>query len=243
MNIRLYLTNLRQPNIIVIQINNSSRGFRCRGFLYFMQVITALTRQKRHPDRVNVFLDGEFAFGLAEIAAARLRLGQSVSPEDIASLQQEDTLEKAKQSAYKYLSYRPRSIAEVERNLRDKSYDEFVVEQAVTRLKELQLVDDLAFAQFWVEQRDTFKPRSAMALRQELMQKGVARDIIDDVLADVDETNAARKAAAMRVARWQHLPEDQFRKKMGGHLQRRGFNYGVIREITDELWENLSHDQ
>jgi len=208
-----------------------------------MQVITALTRQKRHPDRVNVFLDGEFAFGLAEIAAARLRVGQSISADDIAALEQEDTLEKAKQSAYKYLSYRPRSIAEVERNLRDKSYDELVITQVVIRLQELQLLDDLSFAQFWVEQRDTFKPRSALALRQELMQKGVARDIIDDVLAEVDETAVAHKAAAMRVNRWQHLPEDQFRKKMGGYLQRRGFNYGVIREITDELWENLSHDQ
>ncbi|KAA3660212.1 MAG: hypothetical protein DWQ04_20055 [Chloroflexi bacterium] len=211
-------------------------------FLRFMQEITALTRQKRNPDRVNVFLDGEFAFGLAEISAARLRVGQSVSPDDIAVLQQEDTLEKAKQSAFRYISYRPRSIAEVERNLRGKSYDELVITQVVTRLQELQLLDDLSFTQFWVEQRETFKPRSALALRQELMQKGVARDIIDEALADVDETAVAHKAAAMRVNRWQHLPEDQFRKKMGGYLQRRGFNYAVIREITDELWENLSHD-
>ncbi len=207
-----------------------------------MQVITALTRQKRNPDRVNVFLDGEFAFGLAEIAAARLHIGQSVSPDDIAALQQEDTLEKAKQSAYKFISYRPRSIAEVEQNLRDKSYDELVIAQVVTRLQELQLLDDISFTQFWVEQRETFKPRSVLALRQELRQKGVARNIIDDVLADVDETAVARKAAAMRVSRWQHLPEDQFRAKMSGYLQRRGFNYGIIREITDELWENLSHD-
>jgi regulatory protein len=209
----------------------------------FMQEITALTRQKRNSNRVNVFLDGDFAFGLAEIAAARLRVGQKVSPEEIASLQAVDTLEKAKQSAFKYLSYRPRSIAEVERNLRDKKYDEMVISQVVERLQDLQMLDDLAFARFWVEQRDTFKPRSTLALRQELMQKGVARDVIDDVLADVDETAVARKAAAIRVSRWQHLPEDEFRKKMGGFLQRRGFGYGVMKEITDELWEEISQNQ
>ena len=212
-----------------------------RLFLY-MQEITALTRQKRNPDRINVFLDGEFAFGLAEIAAARLQVGQKVTPDEIAAIQAVDSLEKAKQSAYKYLSYRPRSIAEVERNLRDKKYDEMVISQVVERLQELQLLDDSAFARFWVEQRDTFKPRSAMALRQELMQKGVARDVIDDVLADVDETAVARKAAATRFNRWQHLPEDEFRKKMGGFLQRRGFSYGVIKEIADELWEDISQN-
>ena len=148
-----------------------------------MRVITALTRQKRNADRVNVFLDGEFAFGVTELAAARLRLGQALSPEELDALKQEDTLEKAKQSAFKYISYRPRSIAEVERNLRDKSYDEMVITQVITRLQELQLLDDTSFVQFWVEQRETFKPRSVMALRQELLQKGVARHVIDDVLA------------------------------------------------------------
>lgn len=212
-------------------------------FCINMQVITALTRQKRNPDRVNVYLDGSFAFGLAAIAAVRLKVGQTLSAEEMAELKLLDTLEKAKQSALKYISYRPRSVGEVRRNLRDKEYDDAVITQVVIRLQELQLLDDDSFARYWVEQRETFKPRSTLALRQELQQKGITREIIDDVLANVDETAVARKAAARRVDRWRHLPEDQFRHKMSGYLQRRGFSYGVIRDINDELWDEFSQDQ
>ncbi|MCA9923721.1 MAG: RecX family transcriptional regulator [Anaerolineales bacterium] len=207
-----------------------------------MQRVTALTRQKRNPDRINVFLDETFAFGLAEIAAARLQIGQMLSPEEIAELKRQDSFEKAKQSAFKLISYRPRSVAEVARNLREKSYDEAVVSEVIARMQELQLLDDHAFALYWIEQRETFKPRSFMALRQELMQKGISRDIIDEALANVDETAVAHKAAAKRIARWQHLPADQLRDKMGGYLQRRGFGYGIIREVIDEIIENLSHE-
>ena len=129
-----------------------------------MQRVTALTRQKRNPDRINVFLDETFAFGLAEIAAARLQIGQMLSPEEIAELKRQDSFEKAKQSAFKLISYRPRSVAEVARNLREKSYDEAVVSEVIARMQELQLLDDHAFALYWIEQRETFKPRSFMAI-------------------------------------------------------------------------------
>ncbi|MCP5096899.1 MAG: hypothetical protein GY943_15225 [Chloroflexi bacterium] len=207
-----------------------------------MSEITALTRQKRNPDRINVFLDGEFAFGLAAIAAATLKIGQQLTPAEITNLEQLDLLEKAKQSAFKFLSYRPRSGFEVEKNLRGKGYEQGIIDQVIARLQELDLLDDVAFAAYWVEQRETFKPRSAMVLRQELMQKGIARHIIDDVVSTIDETAAARKAAESRLSRWQELPREAFEKKLGGYLQRRGFNYGIVRQITNELWDELSHD-
>jgi len=208
-----------------------------------MQKVTALTRQKRNPERINVFLDETFAFGLAEIAAAHLRIGQVLTAEEIVELKRQDSFESAKQQVFRFISYRPRSVAEVKRNLRKKTYDEAVIAEVLARMQELQLLDDRAFALYWIEQRETFKPRSQMALRQELMQKGVERAIIDDVLGAVDDTAVARKAAEKRTARWQHLPADQFHDKMGGYLQRRGFSYGVIREIIDEILENLSQEQ
>jgi len=73
-----------------------------------MGIITALSAQKRSQDRVNVYLDGEFAFGLAAIAAVRLRVGQTLTAADIAALQETDAVEKAKESALHLLGYRPR---------------------------------------------------------------------------------------------------------------------------------------
>ncbi len=202
-----------------------------------MGKITAVTRQKRHPNRLNIYVDGEFAFGLAEIVGATLRVGQELTVAEIDQLQDQDTLEKAKQSALNFLSYRPRSIAEVRQNLSKKAYTEAVIEHVIGRLQEVELLNDETFAQYWVEQREAFKPRSAIALRSELYKKGVTNDIIEEALSDLDETAAARKAAQKKVSRWQHLDREQFQKKLGGFLQRRGFHYGIVRQIIDEMWE------
>jgi len=208
-----------------------------------MGKITALTIQKRNPNRVSVFIDDEFAFGLAAITAVSLKVGQTLTAADIETIHKADELENAKQSAIHFIEYRPRSITEVRRNLKKKGFDETAIETALTRLQEIGLLDDVAFANYWVEQRETFKPRSQMALRQELMQKGVDRAIIDEAIRMVDEEAAARKAAEKKLYSWRNLPEDQFKKKANSFLQRKGFSYSITKEITDELWEEISSEQ
>lgn len=187
-----------------------------------------------------MYLDGSFAFGLAEITAAYLRVGQTLSPAEIEKLRDADLVEKAKEAAIRYIEYRPRSIDETRRQLQKKEYPEAVIEEVVDRLEAVKLLDDAAFARYWVEQRDTFKPRSKIALQQELRQKGIDRTLIDEATAGIDEFAAARQAATAKARRWQSLPEEQFRQKLGGFLQRRGFGYDIIREISEELWTSFA---
>jgi regulatory protein len=168
-----------------------------------MGKITALTRQKRNPDRINVYLDGKFAFGLAAITAVSLRVGQTLTPSEIDSLQGSDLEEKAKEVALRFIEYRPRSIAETRQHLLKKEYPEDVVERVIERLTAVELLNDAAFARYWVEQRQTFKPRSQLAIQQELRQKGVERQAIDAALDGVDEVTAATKAAEPKARRWQ----------------------------------------
>lgn len=207
-----------------------------------MGKITALTRQKRNPNRINVYLDDEFAFGLAAITAVSLRVGQTLTPAQIDSLQAADQEEKAKNIAIGFIEYRPRSLSETRQHLHKKKYPEAVVARVLERLEAVELLNDRKFAQYWVEQRETFKPRSKMALQQELRQKGISRDIIEEAIAEVDELAAASKAAQAKANRWRSLPWQEFRKKMGGFLQRRGFSYTVIREVTETVWQELSTD-
>lgn len=204
-----------------------------------MGKVTALSVQKRNRERVNVYIDDEFAFGLAYVAAAKLRVGQELSSDEIEALKSQDTVEKAKDSAYRLISLRPRSIAEIQRSLSKKGYDPEVIEQVIDRLVELNYLNDESFAQYWVEQRDTFKPRSHMALRQELMQKGIDRNIIDEALTASNETAAARTVAEKKARQLARYPEDEFKKKLGQFLQRRGFHYALIKEIMDELWQEI----
>lgn len=204
--------------------------------------ITGITPQKKNKERVNVYLDGEFAFGLSLMTAVSLSIGQVLTPEKVNSLKAADEVERAKASAYRYLSYRPRSIAELKRQLGNKGFNEDTIYQVVDRLSELELIDDLAFARYWVEQRETFKPRGRRALRYELYQKGIDREIVDIVVADVDETESAKNAARKKARLWRELPEDQFYEKLSNYLGRRGFPYEIVRNVTQELWSSINHD-
>ncbi len=208
----------------------------------FMATITAITAQKRNYDRVNIFLDDAFAFGLAIEAAAGLRTGQILSEPEIAALKELDEADKAKKSAIRLISRRPRSVTEVERNLRKNKYDDLIIEAVLNRLIEVELLDDAAFAAYWIEQRETFKPRSRLALRQELMQKGVSRAVVDAAVEQVDESAAARRAAVKQARRWTHLSDEEYRNKLGRYLQRLGFPYDIIRELTNMSWQALNEE-
>ncbi len=206
--------------------------------------ITALKVQKRNPRRVNVYIDGQFAFGLAAIEAMRLHVGQQLSADDIARLRADDQRQVAYDRALHFLSFRPRSQAEVERHLRDKFAPE-VVEQVIARLERAGLVDDRAFVRFWIENRDTFRPRGKRALRYELRQKGVPAALIDAALQDYDEEAAARRAAQDRVRKLRHLDEAAARAKLLAFLNRRGFSYATARQTVDELvahWSAASEE-
>lgn len=208
-----------------------------------MQKITALKPQKHNKERLNVYLDGEFAFGLAVEAAVGLAVGQTLNAERVAALRDEDAFSRAKERAMRYLSYRPRSVDEVRRNLMRKDVDEELIERVIAYLREYNYLNDRDFANYWVEQRDTFKPRGRLALQQELRQKGVSRAIIDEAVQEIDEADAARRAADKRARRWTHLPYEEFRTKLGRYLQRRGFRYGIIRTTVEEIWQQLASEQ
>jgi len=198
--------------------------------------ITALRVQKRHPQRVNVYLDGAFAFSLARIVAAWLRVGQELSEEKIAALREADAREQAYQRALRYLSYRPRTEAELRAYLDKHGVAASIIDQVIARLRDLGLVDDAAFARAWVENRGTFRPRGRRALRAELQQKGVPQADIERALAEVDEERWALQAGAKALRRYAHLEWPAFRQKMGAYLARRGFDYETIRAVLPQLW-------
>jgi regulatory protein len=200
--------------------------------------ITSIEVQKRNPRRANVFVEGEFALGLALIEAAKLSTGQYLSDADIERLHQRDDAERAHEFALNFLSYRPRSENEVRRRLAKKGFPERAIADAIGRLLRAGLLDDEAFARYWVENRSRFRPRGPYALRQELWEKGVPDRIVDAVVADEDQDENAYRAALQRLGRWKRMEPDERRRKLTGYLQRRGFGYDSIRQA----WERLVAD-
>lgn len=202
-------------------------------------IITALKIQERNKERVNVFVDDQFAFAITVMVAATLRKGQYLSDPEIEGFKSGDQLDKAYDHAVRYLGFRPRSQAEVERYLREKEYPPEVIVQTLERLRQQQYVDDQAFAQFWLENRERFKPRGRQALRYELKQKGLESDLIDEALTGLDEDESAWTAVASKLSRWRTLDEQAFKQKVMAFLSRRGFNYEVASQTAQRAWNTL----
>jgi len=204
--------------------------------------VTAMRFQKRNKNRVNIYIDGQFSFGLTAIEAARLRVGQALSDDDITRLQMQDEVERAYERALNFLSYRPRSEFEVRSNLRKKNVEDEVIEAVVERLTRAGLLNDQEFARYWVENRLQFNPRGARALRHELRAKGVSASIITDTLENLDEETTARKAAEAGARRLAHLEPRDFCRRLKAYLVRRGFSYAVIEPLIEEMLETTQRE-
>ena len=207
-----------------------------------MRKITAIQVQKKNPNRVNIHLDGEYAFGLARIVAAWLQVGQTLDEEKIAKIQAEDARERAMQQALLFLGYRARSEKEIRQNLSKHEFPEAVIEETLERLRQNGFANDKQFADAWVENRSSFRPRGRRALTLELRQKGIDDSTIESVLVDIDEEALAyeaglKKARKLRVQEW-----SDFRKKTSEFLARRGFSYSVIAPIVSRLWNEIHTD-
>ena len=206
-----------------------------------MGKITALKTNKRTDKQVNLYLDGKFAVKLdTELAVKKgLKVGEEISDGRIKELTEDVGLARGLNIAYRFLSYRPRSEAEMKDRLHRRGFEDSKIEIIINKLKEQNLLDDTAFAQFWKENRDTFRPRSQRLTRLELKKKGVADEIIKEVTDDSDDMQSAYQAALHKA---QHLPNQDyevFRRRLGDYLKRRGFGYTVISQTVKRLWQEM----
>jgi regulatory protein len=207
-----------------------------------MGTITALTTQVKNPDRISVFIDGAFVCGLASSVALGLRVGQTIEREEIEQLAYRDEVYRGRERVLRLLARRPYSSNEITQYLRRHKYDDDMIQLIVNDLVEAKLIDNESFAAYWVEQRDTFRPRSRMALRQELNQKGIERQIVDEVLSTIDETETARRVLEKQARRWHGLPETDWRTKSTNYLMRQGYPYDIVKEVVTEAWRALPHN-
>lgn len=216
--------------------------------------ITAIKAQRNNPDRVNLFVDGEFRCGIAAelVYASHLRVGELIDANELADLERRDLRWKSREAALNLLSYRARTAAELRRRLRQKDYPDDVVETCVDDLVERGLVDDAEFAAAFVRDRVRSRPRGARRLIQELRARGVdyetAQRVVRETLAEAgaDEIDLAREAASTWARRSPEPARDASgqldeaayrtrRRRLYGFLARRGFAGEVIHTVMEEV--------
>ncbi|MCB0122188.1 MAG: RecX family transcriptional regulator, partial [Caldilineaceae bacterium] len=200
--------------------------------------ITRLQIQKKNKERVNVYVNGEYAFSLALSLAMGLKKGQELSAAEVKTLQADDEVKLAYAAALNLLGYRARSITEVAQRLEQREFSEQAITQTTERLLREGYLNDTSFGQAWIESRQRSSPRSERALRYELRRKGVEPEVIDEVLehVEIDEEGAAWTALEPKLDRWHDLESFSFRQKAGSFLARRGFGHDVVRPVLERAW-------
>lgn len=196
-------------------------------------VITDLKQGVKNPNRVNVFVNSEFLFSLdvAQVVDYRIKVGKELSEEECARLKSASEFGKLYQKTLEWVLIRPRSIKEVEdylfKKIYEKKLDKDYINRIVEKLKEKKYLNDLQFAEWYVENRFVKKGVSKKRLSVELMKKGIAKDIIDEVLDARDDEEEIRKIIARKRARY----DDE---KLISYLVRQGFSYELVQSLVRE---------
>jgi regulatory protein len=205
--------------------------------------ISGLKVQKRNPQRVNVYLEGDFAFGLSRIVAAWLSVGQDLTEDKIHELLEHDAIEVAYQQSVKFIGYRMRTISEVEKYLTKKGVEAQIIATVTDKLVNNGLLNDENFAEMWIENRAEFRPRSHRMLAFELKRKGVKSEIIQSVIENTTpENELAYLAARKRIRQYEHLEWQDFQQKLGSYLARRGFSYSTIKPTVEQIWIEINQE-
>jgi regulatory protein len=204
-----------------------------------MSKVTGLKKSKGREKRIQVFLDGKPALKLlAEVAfKENLKVGQDLTENNLETLAGLDRFQQCYNAAVRYLSYRPRSESEIKRRLQQHGYDDTCTDKVIVKLRGQGLVDDTAFARFWIDNRGAFRPRSRRMTKMELRRKGLDMEVIEQAVNDIDDRESAYRAA---LSRTRHLfPADYpvYRQRLGQYLGRRGFSYDVINETVQKIWK------
>ncbi|KKQ96001.1 MAG: hypothetical protein A3C27_03455 [Candidatus Levybacteria bacterium RIFCSPHIGHO2_02_FULL_39_36] len=132
----------------------------------------------------------------------------------------------------KYLSYRARSVKEVYDYLLRKNFIEDTINSVLKKLIDLKFLDDLEFGRQWIESRQKYKGKSKFILKSELGMKGLSNDVIETLLKEArDDFEIARILFDKKKRILGNLLKEEFKKKMGGFLQRKGFSFEVIKSL------------
>ncbi len=211
-------------------------------------LVTRIERQKRHPDRVSVFLDGKFAFGLqADIAFTMgLRKGTELDRKTLDLLQHEEEFVLARRSALRLLGYKLRTEKELRGRLREKEFPPGTIDRVIGELGRSGLLDDEKYARAFINDMRRRKPSGRTLLRLELRRRGVSPSRADQQLrqelgADREEADAfaaARKYLRRSARSRRPVEEEKRRQRLARFLLRRGFGWPTISRILKKYGQS-----
>jgi regulatory protein len=208
-----------------------------------MAMITKITTQKKAKDRYNIFIDdgsGErYAFSVHEdvLISHSLQKGKEIDEFDIEEISFNDDVTKAFQQSLVYLSYRMRATSEVIQHLKEKEYEDAVIQEVVHKLTNLRYLNDEEFSVAYVNTNAMVSLKGPVVLKQELSQKKMSARIIELALSQYSFENQieyAKKYSDKTFRKTVSSSERMQKQKITEALRRKGFTQDVISIVLEE---------
>lgn len=192
---------------------------------------------------MEVHLDGEVAYVVPFQVAAGIEVGLTLGEAEIGRLREAAERDEAMARALRLVAVRPRSRQEIAVRLERAGLGPEAVGHTLAELARAGVVDDAAFALWWVRDRCAHRPRARHALAGELAAHGVERETVRQALDGLDDAELARESALGRAARYAGLERPAFDRRLGGWLARRGFAAGAVRAALEAAWRSLGDER
>jgi regulatory protein len=213
-------------------------------------IVTKVEQQKRHPDRVNLYLDGEFALGLHKEVLVKfsLRKGDTISKERVDELIDAEEYSRAKQKALLLINRRMRSEKEIRIKLREKEFHPRTIDSVVNYLHSIKFLNDEEFARAFIHDTQLRKPSGRKLLKLQLRLKGVTTSVVESVLneniSSSQEKKAAQDAAIKIFQRYgnskKKIADVKKQKRIAQFLLRRGFSWSIASSVIKNIFKNQS---
>ncbi len=196
--------------------------------------ITKIQPAVKTAGRYNIFVDEQYSFSLDEsqLLQEKLKIGLEINEEKLAELQGESEFGKSYARALELILRRPRSFREMYDYARRKKWEEELTDRVLSRLSEKEYLDDKKFANFWLKARINSKPISKRKLSAELQQKGISREIIDEVLSEYSQNDELAALLVLINKKKNKYTDEQ---KLMAYLASQGFSYGAIKEALQKF--------
>jgi len=203
--------------------------------------ITDVRQSKRVANRYSVYIDSKFAFSahFDEIHALNIRKGRLLTGDELSELTDYFSERKLRETAFRILSYRPRSEQELRNKLREKRFPDSDIEDIIREFRDKKLLSDTDFARQWVENRMRLKPRGRKMLEMELYKKGVSRQtanrVLDDILGGTDQSETAFELLIKQPRKFLRENSVDTQRKIYNYLRYRGFDPDDIRRAAERF--------
>ncbi len=208
--------------------------------------ITKIERQENSRQRLSIYLDGEFAFGLNDetVLKHNINVNQTLQEDQIEDLLSEDEKKRAKQKAFSYLARRDHSEKELSDKLKRKGFRESIIINLIEDLKQSQFINDGTFSRLFARNKIIQKPVGRRNLAFSLKQKGISEDILETTLEEIyseyDEKELALRLAKQKLKTINNREPIKTKKRIGDFLFGRGFNWEIVEQVFEEIsWDKL----